>query len=104
MHIGVENIGNKFLRNFPNLEILDLRDNFLQTLENFSLGELKELWLDGKILFQKMTHLQSFDKEICGFSGCSIFVIKQPSKKFIWNVANWSRNNIVIYAAANNSS
>ncbi|XP_044252311.1 protein singed wings 2 [Tribolium madens] len=47
VRIGVENIGNKFLGNFPNLEILDLRGNFLQSLGNFSVGELKELYLDG---------------------------------------------------------
>ncbi|EFA09304.2 protein singed wings 2 [Tribolium castaneum] len=47
VRIGVENIGNKFLANFPNLEILDLRENFLQSLGNFSVGKLKELYLDG---------------------------------------------------------
>ena len=48
VRVGVENIGNKFLRNFPELESLNLQGNHLQRLGDISVPKLKRLFLAGE--------------------------------------------------------
>lgn len=50
VHIGVEFIGNSFLRKFPNLETLNLEGNYLYTWNtDLDLRKLKSLYLASKI-------------------------------------------------------